>query len=90
MADKEVRCAADVRIKDPAGWGFEGETPPGLQRFVVELDQRFLTELAQTAALFEELFEAGGRKRLIKVPHSPSPTPCACMCLYAMTIAASV
>ncbi|KAK9817324.1 hypothetical protein WJX74_004288 [Apatococcus lobatus] len=58
---------ADLRIKDPAGWGFEGETPPGLQRFVVELDQRFLTELAQTAALFEELFEAGGRKRLIKV-----------------------
>ncbi len=61
--------AAEMKIKDRAAWGFEGEEPPGLQRFIVELDQRFLTELAQTAALFEELFEASGRKRLIKVDY---------------------
>ena len=51
-------------------WGFDGETPPPLQRFAVELDQRFITELAHTAALFSELFEPSGRKKLLKV-HAP-------------------
>ena len=50
-----------------ASWGFEGETPPPLQRFAVELDQRFITEMAHTAALFSELFEPSGRKTLLKV-----------------------
>ena len=47
-------------------WGFEGDAPPPLQRFAVELDQRFITELAHTAALFSELFEPSGRKKLLK------------------------
>ena len=33
----------------------------------MQLDQRFLTELARTAALFQSLFEASGRKELLKV-----------------------
>ena len=33
----------------------------------MELDSRFLTELTHTAALYAELFEPGGRKRLVKV-----------------------
>ncbi|KAK9813244.1 hypothetical protein WJX72_011382 [[Myrmecia] bisecta] len=58
---------AEPRLRDAAAWGFEGRQPPALARFVVELDQRFLTELAHTAALFNELFEPSGRKRLLKV-----------------------
>ena len=53
-------------------WGFEEGEPPALGRFAVELDQKFLTELAHTAAMFSELFEASGRPRLLKVLHSPS------------------
>ena len=41
--------------------------PPLLSTFAVQLDQRFLTELARTAALFQSLFEASGRKELLKV-----------------------
>ena len=48
-------------------WGFQDREPPALQKFAVELDQRFLTELAHTAALFSELFEPSGRKKLLKV-----------------------
>eukprot|EP00891_Asterochloris_glomerata_P001742 jgi/Astpho2/1742/Aster-04163 len=53
-------------IRDPAAWGFEGGQPPLLSTFAVQLDQRFLTELARTAALFQSLFEASGRKELLK------------------------
>jgi len=59
-----------TKVSARASWGFEGETPPPLQRFAVELDQRFITEMAHTAALFSELFEPSGRKTLLKV--SPS------------------
>lgn len=55
------------KVSARASWGFEGERPPPLQRFAVELDQRFITELAHTAALFSELFELSGRKKLLKV-----------------------
>lgn len=50
-----------------ARWGFEEGLPPALGRFAVELDQKFLTELAHTAAMFSELFEVSGRPRLLKV-----------------------
>lgn len=66
-------AAAAASLADAAGWGFVAgdrappEEPPALERFVVELDQRFLTELAHTAALFGELFEQSGRRRLLKV-----------------------
>ena len=67
-------AAAAQTLADPDGWGFGGaperggaRAPPALERFVVELDQRFLTELAHTAALFGELFEQSGRRRLLKV-----------------------
>jgi len=56
-----------TKVSARASWGFEGETPPPLQRFAVELDQRFITEMAHTAALFSELFEPSGRKTLLKV-----------------------
>lgn len=56
-----------TKVLARASWGFEGETPPPLQRFAVELDQRFITEMAHTAALFSELFEPSGRKTLLKV-----------------------
>ncbi|KAA6417142.1 MAG: hypothetical protein FRX49_12897 [Trebouxia sp. A1-2] len=49
-----------TKVSARASWGFEGETPPPLQRFAVELDQRFITEMAHTAALFSELFEPSG------------------------------
>ncbi|KAL3158433.1 hypothetical protein ABBQ38_010667 [Trebouxia sp. C0009 RCD-2024] len=55
------------KVSARGSWGFEGDTPPPLQRFAVELDQRFITELAHTAALFSELFEPSGRKKLLKV-----------------------
>ena len=58
-------------IRDLAGWGFMGEAPPPLARFVVELDQRILTELARTAVLFVDLFEDAGRHRLVKVAPRP-------------------
>lgn len=66
-------AAAAESLADAAGWGFVADDrappgePPALERFVVELDQRFLTELAHTAALFGELFEQSGRRRLLKV-----------------------
>lgn len=56
-----------TKVAAKSAWGFEGQTPPALQKFAVELDQRFLTELAHTAALFSELFEPSGRKKLLKV-----------------------
>ncbi len=48
-------------------WGCQPGQPPSLARFAVELDQRFLTELAHTTVLFNELFDQSGRKQLIKV-----------------------
>ena len=48
-------------------WGCQPGQPPNLARFAVELDQRFLTELAHTTVLFNELFDQSGRKQLIKV-----------------------
>ncbi len=59
-----------AKVSARGSWGFEGETPPPLQRFAVELDQRFITEMAHTAALFSELFEPSGRKKLLKVSKS--------------------
>ena len=56
-----------AKVSARASWGFEGDAPPPLQRFAVELDQRFITEMAHTAALFSELFEPSGRKKLLKV-----------------------
>ena len=38
----------------------------------MQLDQRFLTELARTAALFQSLFETSGRKELLKVCNNTS------------------
>lgn len=62
-----IHCCCFAGIRDPAAWGFEGGQPPLLSTFAVQLDQRFLTELARTAALFQSLFEASGRKELLKV-----------------------
>ena len=36
--------------------------------FIVELDQRFITEMARTAASFTELFHQSGRPKLVQVP----------------------
>ena len=36
--------------------------------FIVELDQRFITEMARTAAWFTELFHQSGRPKLVQVP----------------------
>ena len=63
----EPEAAKIGAIRDLARWGFLGEAPPPLARFVVELDQRILTELARTAVLFVDLFEDAGRHRLVKV-----------------------
>ena len=60
--------AAEVANAD--AWGCKPGQPPSLARFAVELDQRFLTELAHTTVLFNELFDQSGRKQLIKVPHT--------------------
>ena len=49
-----------------AEW-FPGEELPPLYKVIVELDSRFLTELTHTAAIYAQLFEPGGRKRLVKV-----------------------
>ena len=56
-------------MADADVWGCQPGQPPSLARFAVELDQRFLTELAHTTVLFNELFEQSGRKQLIKVAH---------------------
>ena len=50
------------------GLGGAGGGPPSPARFAVELDQRFLTELAHTTVLFNELFDQSGRRQLVKVP----------------------
>lgn len=55
----------------------EGGALPPLSKVIVELDSRFLTELMHTAALYAELFEPGGRKRLVKV------RLCLCKCVHA-------
>ena len=57
--------AAEVANAD--AWGCQPGQLPNLARFAVELDQRFLTELAHTTVLFNELFDQSGRKQLIKV-----------------------
>lgn len=49
-------------------WGWdEAGAPASPARFAVELDQRFLTELAHTAVLFTELFDQGSRPHLLRV-----------------------
>ncbi len=58
-------AAAEVAHAD--AWGLEAGKPPSLSRFVVELDQRFLTELTHTTVLFNELFDQSGRRQLLKV-----------------------
>ncbi len=50
-----------------AQWFPDAQSAPGLQRVIVELNSRFITELTHTAATFAELFEPAGRKRLVKV-----------------------
>ena len=57
--------AAELANAD--AWGCQPGQLPNLARFAVELDQRFLTELAHTTVLFNELFDQSGRKQLIKV-----------------------
>ena len=49
-----------------SSWGPAAGTPPSLTHFVVELDQRFLTDLGHTAAMFTELFGQAGRPRMLK------------------------
>lgn len=71
------------KVAARGSWGFEGETPPPLQRFAVELDQRFITELAHTAALFSELFQPSGRKKLLTVPVCLCLSVCMRACLLA-------
>ena len=56
-------------VPNADAWGCQLGQPPNLARFAVELDQRFLTELAHTTVLFNELFDQSGRKQLIKVRH---------------------
>lgn len=53
----------------PSAWGFEvgGEQRPSLDAFLVQLDQRFLTQLAHTGAHFADLFPGASRKQLLKV-----------------------
>lgn len=67
LASMYVCIGLLAKVSAKTAWGFTGNAPPALQRFAVELDQRFLTELAHTAALFGELFEVSGRKQLLKV-----------------------
>lgn len=50
----------------PWGVGAEGGAP-SLSAFMVQLDQRFLTQLAHTAAHFAQLFPGAPRKQLLKV-----------------------
>lgn len=50
-----------------AAWGFAEGQAITLAQFAVQLDQRFLNELCQTGALFEELFGSTGRAQLVKV-----------------------
>lgn len=64
-----------AEVTDADAWGCQSGQPPSLARFAVELDQRFLTELAHTTVLFNELFDQSGRKQLIKVPHISRHTP---------------
>ena len=65
--------AAEVANAD--AWGCQPGALPSLARFAVELDQRFLTELAHTTVLFNELFDQSGRRQLIKVAHFTPPQP---------------
>ena len=63
-------CPGDAgEVPNAGAWGCQPGQPPNLARFAVELDQRFLTELAHTTVLFNELFDQSGRKQLIKVRH---------------------
>lgn len=48
-------------------WGYRGWQSLPLPKFVVELDQRFITELSSIAVTFTELFEQNGRGRLVQV-----------------------
>lgn len=50
-----------------AAWGYSHWQDLTLPAFVVELDQRFITELARVAAAFTQLFEQQGRSRLVQV-----------------------
>ncbi|CAL8469580.1 g9121 [Coccomyxa elongata] len=61
---RQSGAAAEVAHAD--AWGLEPGKPPSLSRFVVELDQRFLTELTHTTVLFNELFDQSGRRQLLK------------------------
>lgn len=62
-----MRAGAAAEVGHADAWGLEAGKPPSLSRFVVELDQRFLTELTHTTVLFNELFDQSGRRQLLKV-----------------------
>ena len=78
-AGPEHQCPASgstAEVADADVWGCQPGQLPSLARFAVELDQRFLTELAHTTVLFNELFDQSGRKQLIKVARMHKHTTC--------------
>jgi len=48
-------------------WGIAGGQPVALATFVVELDQRFVAQLASSAASYKGLFEDDGRAAMVQV-----------------------
>jgi hypothetical protein len=68
-----------------SAWGFDEESgaPPSPAKFAVQLDQRFLTELAHTAVLFGELFDAASRPHLLRVCAARPPLAAMAACEHA-------
>lgn len=48
-------------------WGYRGWETLAAPKFVVELDQRFISELASVAASFTDLFGEDDRASLVRV-----------------------
>ncbi|KAK9806582.1 hypothetical protein WJX73_004732 [Symbiochloris irregularis] len=63
-------ATAEARQKAEASWGVAKDQTLTLHQYAVQLDQRFLSELSQTGALFSELFGSSGRAQLVKVTRS--------------------
>ncbi|GAB4820337.1 hypothetical protein N2152v2_007383 [Parachlorella kessleri] len=59
--------SVDESLRQKVAEWFPGEELPPLDKVIVELDSRFLTELTHTAAIYAQLFEPGGRQRLVKM-----------------------
>lgn len=59
--------AVDESLQEKMHQWFPGEELPSLYTVLIGVDSRFLSELTHTSALYSELFEPGGRKRLVKV-----------------------